>query len=641
MSKMKLLFSFVLMLISVCLISFTYAGYLRSFQHSFYQTSFYLHVGQDSNQMMQDIADAAARHKVDVFFVDGGSSSLDQEVKTLYGTANVPNRLYEELQISTGVYKQLLASDICIQYAPLTEYSVKTMVENECYIMGDLQAAKAFKLELVDQYAGTSPAAPTNVVPIRTMLMIWCLVYAIILLFTLTSVYEFYKEITVRIINGFSVGKLIARKLLLDDLVLILCYLFSYLLLSRFCYVLCYMKYSAALFAGFLLVNSSLYLLLFRFQIRKAFSNANTSPLFSIFFVLVKAAAVALYISLFALDAVNLKQIYMYTKQRGFFETHRNYSYVRLIMPEYQMSDKAAQTYMVLYRTLTARLYEQNAESMLDAEAITFLDDPGVLLSEKAYAYFADSIVLSENIDVSETLSEGKGVILLPPEMAAKKDEVHAFYGASFVIAAYEGGDILTIDMNDTYPNKYLTDPFICIQPSSLQTDMMHRFLIPMYEMDDREINDFLSEELDGNPDGWSFERTNIYECYLSYQDKATNMAIIYTVLLVSLTFLLIFTNVAVLRIYLSSNRQEIVVKLILGNKFLFIFRRILATFALSFLLVFLGELIYFSNHMPSAVFYVVISGAVVLLIDTIVWIAMVKKMILNQITKTLKGGAL
>ena len=640
MSKIKLFFSFILMLFSVFLISLTYSNYLHSFQYSFYQTSFYLQIGQNSDQMMKDIENAAANHKVEVFFLEE-SNSADKEIKTIYGTNNAMNLLCGELQITSGVYKQLLASDIYIEYEPLTDYSVKTMIESRCYIIGDMQSARDFKSELIDLYAGAYPAPPTNVAPIRVMLITWCLVYAVILLLTLTSVYEYYKEITVRIINGYSVGKLIAKKLVSDDLLLIFCYLFSYLLLSRFCYVNCYMKYSATLFIAFLILNSGLYFLLFRFQIKKAFSNTNTSNVISVLLVLVKVVAITLYISLFTLNAINLKQIIQYTKQKSFFKEHSNYSYVSLMLPDFQMSDQSAEEYLNLYNNLFSRLYEENAKTMLGLESIQCLGENGILMSEKAFECFSDMIVVPDRIDIPDVLSKNKGIILLPPELSSKRNDASEFYGGSFIIATYDGGSFLSIDMNETYPSTYLTDPIICIEPSTLNTFMKYNFTIPMYETNDIQLNDFLVNELSGNKDGWSFETTNIYDCYLSYRDKAVSMAIVYSVLIICLTFLLAFTNIAILRIYLSSNRQEIVVKLILGNNFLSIFRSIFTVFMLSIFLIFFGELIYVYQHIQDAVLYVVISGIVVIIIDTIVWIAMVKKMILNQLTKTLKGGAL
>ncbi len=640
MNKIKLFFSFILMLFSVFLISLTYSSYLHSFQYSFYQTSFYLQIGQNSDQMMKDIADVADNHQVEVFFLDE-SNLADKEIKTIYGTGNVMNRLYEKMQITDGVYKQLLTSDIYIRYEPLTNYSVKTMIESYCYIIGDSQSARDFKAELIDKYAGTYPVPPTNVAPTHVILITWCLVYTVILLLTLMSVYEYYKEIMVRIINGFSVGNLIVKKILTDDLILVVCYLFSYLLLSLFCYVNCYMKYSVTLFTVFLILNSGLYLLLLRFQIKKAFSNTNTSKLFPVFLTFIKSVAITLYISLFTLNAINLKQIVLYTKQRGFFEEYHNYSYVRLMFPDFQMSNQSAEEYLDLYKYLTYKLYAENSETMLGIESIQCFGEKGILMSKKAYEDFSDQIFVSEKIDIPEVLSENKGVILLPMKMLSKKEDVSDFYGDSFVTAVYEGGSFLSIDMNATYPSTYLTNPVICIEPSGLDTIMKYDFMIPMYEVNDSELNDFLVKELQGNIDGWSFETTNIYDCYLSYRNKAISMAIVYFTLIISLTLLLIFIDIATLRIYLSSNRQEIVVRLILGNNHLSIFRGLLMNFTLNVSLVFLGEVIYFYRHNVNALLFVVISGIIVIMIDMIAWIVMVKKMILNQMVKTLKGGAL
>lgn len=633
MNKIKQLVSFILMIFSVFLISLTYSSYLNSFQYSFYQTSFYLQMGQESKNMMEDIKKSAAQNHVEVFFLNE-SNNASEEIKTIYGTENVMVLLNKNSQIKAGVYKQLLSGDICIKYQPLSDYTAKTMVENRCYIIGNSEAASDFKADLIDLYAGSYPAETVDIVPVNTILVIWCLVYAVILLLTLVSVYEYSKEITIHVINGFSMSKLIIKKIISDNLALLTFYFFSYYLLSKFIYVTCYMNYSILLFGIFLILNSCCYILLCRFQVKKAFSKANTPKFFSSMLLFIKFGMIILYVSVFSLNAVNLNHIFSYMKQKDFFEQNRNYSYVFLCYPEYHVTDKSAEETLTLYRGLRRKLYDENKNEMLGLESISTVNGTSVILSEKAYEYYADEIKINEKINVSEILSENKILILLPD----KYKEIKNFYGEDSVVVEYEKSHLLTIDLNAVYPSYYVDDSIIIVQPpGKITVD----FNSPMYCLDEEELDNFLNRELNGNPDGWSFEISNIYDSYMVYRQKAFSIGIIYIVLLISLTFLIIFTNTVILRTYLSTHRLEITVKLILGNNYISIFRKMIISFIVIILFVLFGACVYFNKNLPDAVIYSVISSIIVFVIDCIIWVLMVKKLISNSLTKILKGGAL
>lgn len=637
MNKIKIGLSFILMFFGVFFISLTYSSYLRSFQYSFFQTSFYLQIGQSSDKMMSDIEHVAHNNDVEVFTLGEYKKGAD-DVTIIYGTDNVLDDIKNETGIETGIYRQLLSSDIIIEYQPLSNFKAKTMVEVRFYISGNSDSASQFKSELIDLYAGPYPTSPSKSAPIGIILATWAVVYSIIIMMSLVYIYEYHKEVIINVINGNSMLKMTVKRLLLDNLFMILFYLLSYIILSNFIYAQCYMKYSVICFIVFLVLNSLCYCLLFRFQVKKAFSNVHSSKLFPIFFLSIRFGIMLLYAVIFTLSAINLKQIVSYAKQEEFFRSNQDYSYVFLRFPEYNITDQSADEHLKMYQYLTQKLRINNKREMLALAKFKINDYEGVAISEKAYQYYKDYIDVSEDLDVVNILNSDRNVILVPEEYRETIEDFEVFYGDSSIISLYSSARLLAIDLNATYPSGFVDDPIIIIQSPA---EPIFDFRAPMYNLSDQELNSFLDNELNGNEEGWTFETANIYDYYLSYKQKALSIGNIYIVLIISLSLILVFTDVALLRSYLTTSKQEIAVKHILGHSYLTIFRKILAMFFSVTLLALIITVLYFYKKTELTIQYAVLSGSIVMFIDCIVWICMVKKHIIRNLTKILKGGAL
>ena len=198
MNKIKIGLSFILMFFGVFFISLTYSSYLRSFQYSFFQTSFYLQIGQSSDKMMSDIEHVAHNNDVEVFTLGEYKKGAD-DVTIIYGTDNVLDDIKNETGIETGIYRQLLSSDIIIEYQPLSNFKAKTMVEVRFYISGNSDSASQFKSELIDLYAGPYPTSPSKSAPIGIILATWAVVYSIIIMMSLVYIYEYHKEVIINV----------------------------------------------------------------------------------------------------------------------------------------------------------------------------------------------------------------------------------------------------------------------------------------------------------------------------------------------------------------------------------------------------------------------------------------------------------
>jgi len=196
------------------------------------------------------------------------------------------------------------------------------------YGIGSAAAIKAFKMELIDTYAGNHPQPGYNESAERYRILdVFALVAIITVLLTFYELAVVRKELLVRLSMCESLARWITRSILMDSGILLLAFIVSFLTLRSFIPIDPHLMLFSGLMIGLLVVNGLVYLRLRRLTIKEAFSNGQRSNKLLVFTYGMKFATAFLTILMLSSSITVIAEAVTIYKQRPFFEAKKNYSY--------------------------------------------------------------------------------------------------------------------------------------------------------------------------------------------------------------------------------------------------------------------------------------------------------------------------
>lgn len=624
---------------------------LEGFAEPFVSTTIYPNPKISEQQMLADIERAATKHQVDVFTYEETPNRTLSSTKTIYGTADV-EAAFASRSIEEQIYQSVFLGDITFQFKPLSEHPAVAYTPN-FYGIGSAAAIKAFKMELIDTYAGNHPQPGYNEsAELYRILGVFALVAIITVLLTFYELAVVRKELLVRLSMGESLARWITRSILMESGILLLSFIVSFLILRLFTPIDPYLMLFSGLMVGLIVVNGLVYLRLRRLTIKEAFSNGQRSNKLLAFTYGMKFATAFLTILMLSSSITVIAEAVTIYKQRPFFEAKKNYSYTyighKVTSPRYS-DEKSSDISERIQTELYTRFYEDFKVTLsTPINSFATADQPTVLMNWTAFDEVAEQFANSASVFANELTFFAPEGIAIPAkstiDSGLRELGLAAYLADSYPVVRYqEDFETVAIDQNLTSGSTLINNPLLIVVNEAKQSKapkQLSNVLLAdvMYDLDQEAFQDYVAEKQMTNE---LVLQTNAWEKYLGIWAAAKrlmNMNLIFAVLILSLELLVIWT---VLRLEYQVNAIELSVQKVMGYSIWQKNRRLIVstmgiTLVSTLAVALTAYILEFSS--PGLL---LAGGGLLLLAEGILLIWLIRKIERANVQRILKGGNL
>ncbi|QZY86415.1 DUF1430 domain-containing protein [Exiguobacterium acetylicum] len=574
MKRLKLMILTVMVFTSLFIIGESRMLTLEGFAEPFVSTTIYPNPKVSEQQMLADIERASTKHQVDVFTYEETPNRTLSSTKTIYGTAGV-KAAFASRSIEEQIYQSVFLGDITFQFKSLSEHPAVSYTPN-FYGIGSASAVKAFKMELIDTYAGNYPQPGYNESAERYRILgVFTLVAIITVLLTFYELAVVRKELLVRLSMGESLARWITRSILIDSGILLLSFIVSFLILRLFTPIDPYLMLFSGLMVGLIVVNGLVYLRLRRLTIKEAFSNGQRSNKLLVFTYGMKFVTAFLTILMLSSSITVIAEAVTIYKQRPFFEAKKNYSYTyighKVTSPRFS-DEKSSDISERIQTELYTRFYDDFKVTLSTPVNSFTVDQPTVLMNRTAFNEVAGRFANSASVFAHELTFFAPEGISIPAkstiDSGLRELGLGAYLADTYTVVRYqEDFETVAIDQNLTSGSTLIDDPLLIVVNEAKQPKapkQLSNVLLAdvMYDLDQEAFQDYVAEKQMTNE---LVLQTNAWEKYLGIWEAAKrlmNMNLIFVILILSLELLVIWT---VLRLEYQVNAIELSVQKVMG----------------------------------------------------------------------------
>ncbi|MGG4142390.1 hypothetical protein ABEW34_04595 [Paenibacillus algorifonticola] len=654
MKTIKYVISFCILFVGMLIIGESHNFRLNNFYTPFINTTLYIQENTTENEMIRDILDSATRNEVEVFAFTKSFSSMQSTDIEIYGTSGVEQYINEQLDIFAQEYPSLFLEDFRFTFKGMESLqNIKDI--NDYYVIGNSDKAKQFKIGLIDKYAGNHPKEGYNSSELKNnIIMIWALMVFVILLFTYYDAIYQKKESLIRVSLGEPISRIILKNIAIDTFVFSLLFVIIIYILAPYTYVYFEFKLSLICLIVMIALNASLYLSLFFYNLKEAFSNAKGSSikLLSINYSL-KLVTVVITIVVISSNIILISESYQLYKQKPFFEKHKEYSYVKM---EYNIKfysdgtydDRSKESELVQSAFYKQFFGKTNASMLVTTHGLLY--EKGIYTNRNVLNY------LTEHIKELQGLKLDKDIyFLMPQTMKGKpeviedfKDTVNQFeeegFQYSYEAIYYEGPiELLRIDEDSVYGSELVSNPLVIFNRMDAgQFEIKPRNTghpaEVMYNITDEQFNSFIQ---DNQLIGHISTKTNVFDKFTQSWNIAKRILImnfIFSMLVLFLEFIIISS---IIKLEYDVNAVELSVKKVLGHSIWEKNRKImlmtLITTVVSIALAAATAILIGVEK----VYYLTFGGVAILALELIVIFLFIRRLENAKIQKILRGGSL
>lgn len=651
MKRLKLMIITVMVFTSLFIIGESRMLTLEGFTEPFVSTTIYPNPKTSEQQMLKDIERAATKHRVDVFTYEEESKGTFSSIKTIYGTAGTEAALASR-SIQKQVYQSVFLGDITFKFKPLSEHPNISYTPN-FYGIGSTASVKAFKMELIDIYAGNHPQPGYNESEeLYRILGVFALVAIIMVLLTFYELAVVRKELLVRLSMGESLARWVTRSILMDSLILMLAFIISFLTLRSFTPIDPYLMLFCGLIVGLIVLNGLIYLRLRCLTIKEAFSNSQRSNKLLVFTYGMKFVTAFLTILMLSSSITVIAEAVTIYKQRPFFEAKQRYSYTYLghKVTSPRFSDEKSPVIAEQIQTeLYTRFYDDFKGTLsTPIENFSTSRQSAVLMNQRAFEEVAGQFVNSASVlkhPLTFFAPEGAEIPAKSNiDSTLRELGLAAYLTDSYPVVHYkEDFETVAIDQNLVNGSTLIDDPLLIVVNEAKQPEapkrLSHVLLADvMYDLDQGDFQDYVAEKQMTNE---LVLQTNAWEKYLGIWEAAKrlmNMNLIFAVLILSLELLVIWT---VLRLEYQVNAIELSIQKVMGYSIWQKNRRlILSTMGITLVSTLAVALTAYILEFTSPGLLLA-GGAFLLLAEGILLIWLIRKIERANVQRILKGGNL
>lgn len=584
MKLIKLVIGCVVIFLGFIIIGESHHFYLENFTNLIPSTTLYQQAGIPEEEMKSDVLQSAQNNNVSFFILESIVKSTFEKKIIIYSSSEqVEKYLANAMEINERKYQSIFSGVVDVQYKKYE--NVSNITQNHVYyVIGKEENIKAFKMDLIDKYAGNHPNYGSKNNESRNLvLIIWAMIYMLILLLTIYDMLMQQKEVLIRMIYGEEVCIIVIKNILLDTICYLLMLGVIYFFLKQFTTVDFFVDLTIKAFIVFIALNSLIYLKLFFLDIRRALTtnSFSTEILFSTY--IIKAITVVIAVFVIASNLLLVLNSVEYYSQKDFFESHSDYYYTNL---GYKPSDAEGMIDDKLEETslLREKFYKEFFDLYKPISLVYFgeLEDRKMILAN----FYAKDYIFSVIPEIREKIKENKYYYILPDDINEAEtlckyiNTQMVNYDEEEVLGDYElikykeEAKVLTIDEMQINGSYYSENPIIILNNIIVSSEQITSKPYPfknnyehdiMYKIDMNLFQQFITE----NELETQFHAiTNVLEKY-NYNwlivKRTLYLNMIFGVLILLLEAIIIRT---IINLEFKVNATEISLKKILGYGF-------------------------------------------------------------------------
>lgn len=663
MKKIKYIISFCIIFIALLIIGESHIFHLDNFYTQYWSTTLYLQDGIKSEEMIKDIVDSAACNEVEVFtFINSGVNTSSVQYN-IYGTPGVEKCINKNSNIFEKKYTSFFLGSIDFKFSNIQDIAdIKN--QNEYYVIGSGEKVHKFKMDLINKYAGNHPKKGyLDKESKKNTIFIWILSISIILLLSFYDTISQKKEDVIKITMGERISKIIIQNILLDSFVFIASFLLIVFILSRYTYVFFNFKISIILFGALLIINGLLYLNLYFYDVKEAFSNGKSSRnLLSINYGL-KLITTIVTIFIISSNIAFIFESYSFCKQKNFFTNHKDYYHIEFLYKPVRNSDgtiddRLDESMAVQWKFYTEFFNQFNSIALKDIS--DFFEIKSIYANRNALNYLKRKITELNNLNLDKEY-----YFILPSKMKDDPCIIDKIKGS----INYSGGDadfyykyeviyyddnihIVGMDEDNVYGSDLIKNPVIIynnMEVHRIKSENDDEYRETLNELDD------VIYKISSNDDIYKFNKflekhnlvgQNIYK--INALEKYENMwkiakRILYINLVFSILVLLLEIIVInwIIKMEYKINAIELSIKKIVGYSILEKNRKIIMMTVVTTMMSILTAVILNIIMKTQKAYYLALGGIVILIFEILIIIFNIQKVENCEIQKILKGGNL
>ncbi|MGS2748762.1 hypothetical protein ACVAMH_17945 [Bacillus zanthoxyli] len=655
MKGIKYIISFFVLFIGLLIIGESHTFRLNDFQTEFAHTTMYIQPNTSDKEMINDILRSAQNNKVETFTFIKSPRSTFYTQYDIYGTPGVERYINENSNIFERKYPSLFLGESRFTFKKLNDIDTMDRI-NDFYIIGNKKQVNAFKMELIDKYAGNHPKEGYKDTDLKaTIFLIWFLIMSITLLLTFYDGILQKKENLIRVSMGESIHKIYWTNVIIDSLVYIFYFFIIIYILSNYTYVFFGIGISVLLFVLLLILNALLYLNLYFYDVKEVFSNSKSSKkLLSLNYSL-KLVTTIVTIFIISSNLALIFESYTLYKQKPFFENHKEYSYTRLEYKPYQNRDGSVPDTLTESTKVQAKFYREFIEKF-DALSLVnisnFGEIKGILANKNSYKY------LSKEIDELNGIKLDKDMYFILPEklkgntvLTKQLHEAVKFYEGNNIKYEYEtiyyqnNIEIISIDENHTYGSDLVKNPVIILNnmpidelvnqqvDDSQKINYVHDV---MYKISNEEFNQFVHKHYLTNQ---IVSKTNVLDNFKNKWNTAKRVLYINIVFSLLILFLECIIITAIIKLEYEVNAIELALKKVLGHTLFEKHRKLILLTITTSIVSIVASVTIAKLVGVSDVYYLIIGGITIIFWEVTLMSFYIHKTERMKLQKILKGG--
>lgn len=641
----------LIMFISLIIMGESKMLFLDSFYSKFDSTTLYENPKFSNDDMISDIYISASKNNVEIFTVEELNLGNFKNKKIIYGTPNVEKYFNEKENMYDSVYKSIFSGEIEFEFKELSENPSIKYTPN-FYGIGSHDAIKAFKMDLIDKYAGNHPIiGDRNNNELLIILGIGMLMMVVILLFTMYEISMNKKEILIRISIGEDLNRYILKTGFIDSLGVFLTFILTYLLIKDLTQVEEYFNILMLIIFIIIVINWSLYSILYFSNIKEAFSNSIQSRKLLTTTYLFKFFSIVLTIFIISSNVVVIMQSISIYKQKTFFTNHSDYSTIlmehKIDSPKFSESDSLEESERL--QTSFYRSYEKKFNPIMIIP-ITNLSTPNqqtLLINSNALPYIKEKIPELKNI---KNTKEMKIISFKKKSMNWSSDSLKQTLSSFGLKESYskkyeelvynKKSELVAIEKNNPIGSKLVKNPtLIYIGDRSLEKNKKMSYILLsniIYKIEETEFLNYVSKNKMENE---LVANNNILVNYEFNWNNAKRLLILNTIVTLLIILLELLIMSIILNLEYKVNSLELAIKKTIGYSILqknskIIFSTIILTTISCLTVITILSIFDFNN-----IFLISLISILFLILELLIILLLINRIEKINIQKILKGG--
>lgn len=410
--KAKYGMSIALIFVALVLVGEIYVWYLSSFFSVFPSTTLCLQEGQQKQDLLEDVTEAAAQVGIDAFTVDVKTNNSFSYTLDIYGTDHTKDKLKERM-IREGRFKSIAIGNITVQQFSFEQIPEEFTPTYFC-LTGTYEENVLFKQQLIDKYAGDFPREVKEDNGDRLeIITLWIIVYVFLLLLSMYDIAMIRKEGVVRMVSGEPLTAFVWSNIKKDLVAFTTIFLTLLCITSLFAEIKYHIGITIILFLVFIGLNSLLHLKMLKIDFRRDVSTNQSAK--RVLKISHAYKFVAMVVAILMLNGTLslIKDGTDCYRQGDFYQSHRDYYYFNPADPDLYAARGKVWDINLIEELFTARnrFVLVDLDDSAEKEACLYADD-----SARAY--------LEKQIPELETMRLEQKLYIILPEKYGNNESI-------------------------------------------------------------------------------------------------------------------------------------------------------------------------------------------------------------------------